>query len=84
MDREENFFTASKGRCWMSEERCPHCGSELPVVRDAFCVTCGESLDELPDPPRTPHEQEIFRKQVEQEAKENMHFLYRLGRLFRW
>lgn len=31
---------------------CPHCGSRLPIVRDAFCTTCGKPLDEPPALPR--------------------------------
>jgi hypothetical protein len=37
----------------MSEERCPHCSCELPLVRDAFCGACGEPLDEAPGVPAT-------------------------------
>ena len=32
----------------MSYETCPHCGDKLPLVLDAFCVTCGEPLNEPP------------------------------------
>src|SRR5437868_1995874 len=30
---------------------CPHCGSHLPNVRDAFCPDCRNPLDELPGIP---------------------------------
>ena len=56
-------------------EHCPHCGSKLPLVRDAFCGTCGESMDEPPAIARTPEEQKIFRTQLEREAKQNIHLL---------
>ena len=52
----------------MSEERCPHCGSKVPLVRDAFCVTCGEPLDEPPEVPRPAHEQEASRSGRQQHA----------------
>jgi hypothetical protein len=68
----------------MSEERCPHCGRRVPLVRDAFCVTCGESLYEPPETPRTPEEQKAFRAQMEQEAKEGIQLLSRLSKLFSW
>jgi hypothetical protein len=29
-------------------DNCPHCGLQLPVVRDAFCPECREPLDEAP------------------------------------
>ncbi len=29
-------------------DHCPHCGVELPAVRDAFCPECGERPDEPP------------------------------------
>jgi hypothetical protein len=53
-------------------------------VRDAFCLTCREPLDEPPEVPRTPQEQEAFRARVEQEAKQSLGWLARLGRLFPW
>jgi predicted amidophosphoribosyltransferase len=56
----------------MSDGCCPHCGSTLPLVRDAFCVTCREPLDEPREVPRTPEEQVAFRARVEQEAKEDL------------
>jgi hypothetical protein len=68
----------------MSEENCPHCGSKLPLVRDAFCVTCREPLDEPPEAPRSPEEQAAFRAQVEQEAKQTLHLFARLGKLIHW
>lgn len=69
----------------MSEVFCPHCGDKLPLVRDAFCLTCGEPLDELPDKPRSSEEQRAFRAKVEEEAKQSIRLLFaRLGRLFRW
>jgi hypothetical protein len=66
----------------MSDERCPHCGSKLPVVQDAFCLTCGERLDEPPPRPRTPEEQKAFRAQVERDAKDGIYFRGWLRRLF--
>jgi hypothetical protein len=54
------------------------------MVRDAFCVTCGEPLDEPPEVPRTPEEQRAFRARVDEEAKQNLRLLGRLGRLFGW
>jgi predicted amidophosphoribosyltransferase len=65
-------------------DNCPHCGSKLPFVRDAFCVTCGEPLDEPPEVPRTPEEQRAFRAQVEKQAKQTLHRLGWLGKLFSW
>ena len=29
-------------------EKCPHCGSLLPVIVDAFCPDCRQRLDETP------------------------------------
>jgi hypothetical protein len=26
-------------------QRCPHCGTQLPSVRDAFCPDCRNPLD---------------------------------------
>ena len=31
---------------WRKIVNCPHCGSDLPPVSDAFCPSCRESLDE--------------------------------------
>jgi hypothetical protein len=45
----------------MGMTHCPHCGASLPVVRDAFCSACLESLDEPPAQPRTASEQAAFR-----------------------
>src|SRR5437762_999619 len=68
----------------MSEERCPHCGIKLPIVRDAYCGTCGEPLDEPPEVPRTPEEQEAFRARVERDARQGVGFLLRFRRLHHW
>jgi len=68
----------------MPNERCAHCGDKVPLVRDAFCGTCGEALDEPPATARTPEEQHAFRTKVEQEAKEGISLLGRLVRLFNW
>jgi predicted amidophosphoribosyltransferase len=65
----------------MSDNTCPHCGSKLPWVRDAFCGTCHEPLDEPPPVPRTSAEQEAFRARVEQEAKRDIGLLSKLGKL---
>jgi hypothetical protein len=64
----------------MSE--CPHCGSKLPVVRDAFCITCGEALDEPPEVPRTPVERAAFRAKVDGEVKTGLSLLRRILGLF--
>lgn len=61
---------------------CPQCGDRLPIVRDAFCVTCGEALDEPPKCPRTPEEQRAFRARVEAESKQSIHLILRLLHLF--
>lgn len=62
-------------------EQCPHCGSKLPLCRDAFCVTCREPIDEPPETLRTPEEQAAFRVRVEREAKESLGVL---ARIFSW
>jgi hypothetical protein len=56
----------------MPFDTCPHCGDKLPIVRDAFCGTCDERLDEPPTAPRSPEDQRTFRLQIEQEAKQHM------------
>lgn len=38
-------------------DRCPHCGVDLPTVRDAFCPECREDLDCAPE--YSPVEQEL-------------------------
>jgi hypothetical protein len=68
----------------MSDERCPHCGSDLPGVRDAFCGICREPLDEPPEVPRTPEEQAAFRASREQVTKEELHILARIWKFFNW
>jgi predicted amidophosphoribosyltransferase len=67
----------------MSDDCCPHCGDKLPLVRDAFCLTCGQPLDEPPETARTPEEQKAFRSQVEEEARQTIRLFTRLGRFFR-
>lgn len=32
-------------------DQCPHCGSVLPSIRDAFCPECRQGLDEPPSKP---------------------------------
>jgi predicted amidophosphoribosyltransferase len=68
----------------MSDECCPHCGSKLPLVVDAFCGTCGESLDEPPEEDRSPEDQAAFRARVEQQTKDSFRLLRRLMGLFHW
>ena len=34
----------------MSRLSCPHCGTRLPAVVDAFCPECRNDLDEAPAP----------------------------------
>ena len=34
-------------------DRCPHCGADLPAIRDAFCPECRQGLDEPPLKRRT-------------------------------
>src|SRR5205823_1184378 len=29
-------------------DTCPHCGTRLPAIRDAFCPACRNSLDDEP------------------------------------
>ncbi len=29
-------------------DTCPHCGTRLPAIRDAFCPSCRNSIDEEP------------------------------------
>jgi tetratricopeptide (TPR) repeat protein len=53
----------------MSSENCPHCGARLPIARDAFCITCGEAVDEPPEIPRTAEAQKAFRAKIERDAK---------------
>lgn len=67
----------------MSPDHCPHCGDKLRWVRDAFCGECGELIDEPPPAPRTPEEQQAFRKQVEAEAKEGIRRVGWLWKFFR-
>jgi predicted amidophosphoribosyltransferase len=62
----------------MGNNTCPHCGDRLPIVRDAFCITCGEPLDEPPERPRTPEEQAAFRAQVEEDSKGALRMILRL------
>jgi hypothetical protein len=57
---------------------CSHCGCNLPLVRDAFCITCGEAVDEPPERPRTPQERAAFRARVEEDARGTSHLLHRL------
>jgi hypothetical protein len=40
----------------VSRLTCPHCGTNLPAVRDAFCSACRRELDSPPDalPPSSP------------------------------
>lgn len=58
-------------------DNCPHCATKLPLVRDACCPQCGESLDEvpaqraagsaapaLPPPARPSSAQELIGKQL--------------------
>lgn len=35
-------------------DTCPHCGTTLPAVRDAFCPDCRGDLEEAPERPPTP------------------------------
>jgi len=48
----------------MDRGTCPHSGSTLPIVRDAFCATCGEPLDEPPRRTLTPQQQAEVRAQL--------------------
>jgi hypothetical protein len=32
----------------MAKRLCPHCGTELPSIRDGFCPECRNDLDEDP------------------------------------
>lgn len=66
----------------MSDDACPHCGGKLPWVRDAFCGTCGERLDEPPAVPRSSEEQAAFRAQVEGEARRGWWWLLRISNWF--
>lgn len=56
----------------MDDTTCPHCGSKLPIVRDAFCTFCHEPLDEPPAVPRTDEEKAAFRTGVERESREGV------------
>ena len=49
----------------MSEHKCPHCGASLPQVRDAFCATCREPLDEPAEAFHAPVKQDSVQPQVE-------------------
>ena len=68
----------------MFDACCPHCGDKLPLARDAFCGTCGEPVDELPEVARSPEEQKAFRNRLEQAATQNLRFFGLLARLLRW
>jgi predicted amidophosphoribosyltransferase len=68
----------------MAENCCPHCGAKVPVARDAFCGTCGESLDEPPPEPRTPEQQRAFRAEVERNALKSTISLAMLLRFLRF
>ena len=68
----------------MLDGYCPHCGDKFPLVRDGFCATCRQPLDEPPEVPRSPEEQRAYRSQLEEEAKQNLRLLALLGRLFHW
>jgi predicted amidophosphoribosyltransferase len=68
----------------MADELCPHCGSKLPLARDAFCGDCGQPLDESPEVPRTLEEQVAYRKQIELHAKRTYSLLLRLLHPFHW
>jgi hypothetical protein len=46
---------------------CPHCGIVLRGVTDAFCPECRGPLNEPPDQPATPQEQQ--RRRVQQKHR---------------
>lgn len=48
-----------------STEKCPHCGSALGGMRDAFCPECHEPLDERPPEPRRPGEPVAFGRTIQ-------------------
>jgi hypothetical protein len=49
----------------MDQECCPHCGTRLPLVQDAFCGECGEALDEAPPSPPSVAERILLRRYKE-------------------
>lgn len=34
---------------FVDASKCPHCGTALPAVGDAFCLICGKALDDSPE-----------------------------------
>src|SRR5262249_3896600 len=54
--RERPDFDNRRGGATVATSLCPHCGTSLPIVEDAFCPACREPLDEPPEHPVGPDE----------------------------
>ena len=61
---ERDHIKFGRGESQMVDS-CPHCGTQLPAIRDAFCPGCRGDLAEAPVKPRTSSDTESRKRTLD-------------------